>query len=160
MELRHLRYFTAVVQWKGYREAWRHLYVAQPSISEAIFDLEGELASNSFHGKAVWPGLLLKARSSMRKRSRRWCRRSDPLRLPSVPPRERSADWGSASLDLLRLLSYPACCANIRLVIREWHCVLKRMCRADRTSRSIGARSTSDLPDRLRPAAVPLTNRA
>jgi DNA-binding transcriptional LysR family regulator len=43
MELRHLRYFTAVVQWKGYREASRHLYVAQPSISEAVSDLESEL---------------------------------------------------------------------------------------------------------------------
>jgi DNA-binding transcriptional LysR family regulator len=42
MELRHLRYFTAVVQWKGYREASRHLYVAQPSISEAVSDLERE----------------------------------------------------------------------------------------------------------------------
>ena len=29
MELRHLRYFTAVVQWKGYREASRRLHLAQ-----------------------------------------------------------------------------------------------------------------------------------
>jgi hypothetical protein len=43
MELRHLRYFTAVVQWKGYREASRHLYITQPSISEAVSDLESEL---------------------------------------------------------------------------------------------------------------------
>jgi DNA-binding transcriptional LysR family regulator len=48
MELRHLRYFTAVVQWKGYREASRHLYVAQPSISEAISDLESELGIKLF----------------------------------------------------------------------------------------------------------------
>src|SRR5258708_3148409 len=48
MELRHLRYFTAVVQWKGFREASRHLYVAQPSISEAIFDLESELGIKLF----------------------------------------------------------------------------------------------------------------
>ena len=40
MELRHLRYFTAVAQWKGYREASRHLYITQPSISEAESDLE------------------------------------------------------------------------------------------------------------------------
>jgi DNA-binding transcriptional LysR family regulator len=33
MELRHLRYFTAVVQWKGYREASRQLHVAQAAIS-------------------------------------------------------------------------------------------------------------------------------
>jgi DNA-binding transcriptional LysR family regulator len=49
MELRHLRYFTAVVQWKGYREASRHLYVAQPSISEAVSDLESELGIKLFY---------------------------------------------------------------------------------------------------------------
>jgi len=44
MELRHLRYFTAVVQWKGYREAWRRLHVAQPPISQTVADLEIGLA--------------------------------------------------------------------------------------------------------------------
>jgi DNA-binding transcriptional LysR family regulator len=48
MELRHLRYFTLVVQWKGYREASRHLYIAQPSISEAVSDLESELGIKLF----------------------------------------------------------------------------------------------------------------
>lgn len=48
MELRHLRYFTAVVQWKGFREASRRLYVAQPSISEAVSDLERELGIKLF----------------------------------------------------------------------------------------------------------------
>ena len=48
MELRHLRYFTAVVQWKGYREAARHLFVAQPSISQAVADLENEIGIKLF----------------------------------------------------------------------------------------------------------------
>ena len=48
MELRHLRYFTAIVQWKGYREASRRLYVAQPSISQAVTDLEDELGIKLF----------------------------------------------------------------------------------------------------------------
>ena len=48
MELRHLRYFTAVVQWKGYREASRHLHVAQPSISQAVSDLAAELGIKLF----------------------------------------------------------------------------------------------------------------
>src|SRR5580698_9068655 len=48
MELRHLRYFTAVVQWKGYREASRHLYITQPSLSEAVSDLESELGIKLF----------------------------------------------------------------------------------------------------------------
>jgi DNA-binding transcriptional LysR family regulator len=48
MELRHLRYFTSVVESKGYREASRRLYIAQPSISEAISDLEYELGLKLF----------------------------------------------------------------------------------------------------------------
>jgi DNA-binding transcriptional LysR family regulator len=48
MELRHLRYFTAIVQWKGYREASRRLFVAQPSISQAVADLEDELGIKLF----------------------------------------------------------------------------------------------------------------
>jgi DNA-binding transcriptional LysR family regulator len=55
MELRHLRYFTAVVECKGYREASRRLHIAQPSISEAVSDLEDELGLKLFlrtHRKA------------------------------------------------------------------------------------------------------------
>jgi DNA-binding transcriptional LysR family regulator len=48
MELRHLRYFTAVVQRNGYREASRRLFVAQPSISQAVADLEVELGLKLF----------------------------------------------------------------------------------------------------------------
>jgi DNA-binding transcriptional LysR family regulator len=48
MELRHFRYFTAVVQWKGYREASRRLHVAQPAISRTVSDLEEELGLKLF----------------------------------------------------------------------------------------------------------------
>ena len=48
MDLRHLRYFTAVVQWNGYREASRHLFIAQPAISGAVSDLENELGIKLF----------------------------------------------------------------------------------------------------------------
>ncbi len=48
MELRHLRYFTAVVEWKGYREASRRLHVSQPAISRTITDLEDELGLKLF----------------------------------------------------------------------------------------------------------------
>jgi DNA-binding transcriptional LysR family regulator len=48
MELRHLRYFTAVVECKGYREAARQLHIAQPSISQAVSDLEDELGLKLF----------------------------------------------------------------------------------------------------------------
>ena len=43
MELRHLRYFTAVVEAKGYRNASRRLHVAQPALSQTVTDLEEEL---------------------------------------------------------------------------------------------------------------------
>jgi DNA-binding transcriptional LysR family regulator len=48
MELRHLRYFTAVVQWKGHREASRHLNIAQAAISQTIADMERELELKLF----------------------------------------------------------------------------------------------------------------
>jgi DNA-binding transcriptional LysR family regulator len=48
MELRHLRYFTAVAECKGYREASRRLHIAQPSISQAVSDLEDELGLKLF----------------------------------------------------------------------------------------------------------------
>jgi DNA-binding transcriptional LysR family regulator len=48
MELRHLRYFTAVVESKGYREASRRLHVAQPAISRTVADLEDELGLKLF----------------------------------------------------------------------------------------------------------------
>jgi DNA-binding transcriptional LysR family regulator len=48
MELRHLRYFTAVVQWRSYREASRRIHVAQPAISQTVADLEKELGLKLF----------------------------------------------------------------------------------------------------------------
>src|SRR5690349_9639394 len=48
MESSHLCYFAAVVQWNGYREASRHLYIAQPSISQAVSDLEREIGIKLF----------------------------------------------------------------------------------------------------------------
>src|ERR1700747_3196002 len=48
MELRHLRYFTAVVQWRSFREASRRIHVAQPAISQTVADLEEELGVRLF----------------------------------------------------------------------------------------------------------------
>ena len=48
MELRHLRYFAAVVQWKSFREASRRIHVAQPAISQTVADLEEELGLKLF----------------------------------------------------------------------------------------------------------------
>jgi DNA-binding transcriptional LysR family regulator len=43
MELRHLRYFIAVVEYGGFSHAARRLYVAQSAISDQIKDLEDEV---------------------------------------------------------------------------------------------------------------------
>jgi DNA-binding transcriptional LysR family regulator len=43
MDLRQLRYFVAVVDEGGIRKASRQLYLSQPSISQALRQLEGEL---------------------------------------------------------------------------------------------------------------------
>ena len=43
MELRHLRYFCAVADCKGYSQAARRLHVAQSSVSEQVRDLEREI---------------------------------------------------------------------------------------------------------------------
>ena len=48
MELRHLRYFTSIVEHKGYREASRHLHIAQPALTQTVHDLEDELGSQLF----------------------------------------------------------------------------------------------------------------
>src|ERR1700756_2061100 len=43
MDLRHLRYFVAVVEARGFRPASRTLFVAQPALSNALHQLEREL---------------------------------------------------------------------------------------------------------------------
>ncbi len=43
MELRHLRYFVAIVDHREYREASRHLHVSQPALTQAVVDLEVEI---------------------------------------------------------------------------------------------------------------------
>ncbi|MFY9986698.1 MAG: LysR family transcriptional regulator [Chthoniobacterales bacterium] len=48
MELRHFRYFAAVAQHLNYSEASRRLRVAQPAISQTIFDLEEEIGAKLF----------------------------------------------------------------------------------------------------------------
>src|SRR2546429_8940457 len=43
MELRHLHYFRAVAESKGFREAARRLHVVQPALSQTVSDLERKI---------------------------------------------------------------------------------------------------------------------
>ncbi|MFP5275994.1 MAG: LysR substrate-binding domain-containing protein [Acidobacteriota bacterium] len=43
MELRHLRYFCAVAEWKGFNRAAKALHVSQSAISDQVLDLEREM---------------------------------------------------------------------------------------------------------------------
>lgn len=61
MELRHLRYFTAVVDAKGYRNASRRLHIAQPALSQTVADLEAELRVKLFVRSWSMSGLQYKA---------------------------------------------------------------------------------------------------
>ena len=63
MELRHLRYFTAVAEHLNYLEASRRIHVAQPAISQTILDLEEELGVR----------LLLRDRRTVRLSEERAC---------------------------------------------------------------------------------------
>jgi len=48
MELRHLRYFVAVAEHKGFREASRVVHVSQPALSKSLTQLEQELGTKLF----------------------------------------------------------------------------------------------------------------
>ena len=49
MDARQLEYFLAIVDHDGFGRAAQHLHIAQPSLSQAIANLERELGIQLFH---------------------------------------------------------------------------------------------------------------
>ncbi len=70
MELRHLRYVASVVEAKRYRNASRHLHIAQPAVSQAVADLEDELDLELFVRKGSGVHLTTAVESSKHKECR------------------------------------------------------------------------------------------
>ncbi|WP_020008179.1 LysR family transcriptional regulator [Salinicoccus albus] len=48
MDIKHMRYFTAIVRYGSMTEASNQLYISQPTISKAIHDVEAELGMRLF----------------------------------------------------------------------------------------------------------------
>jgi len=91
MELRHLRYFVATVEWKSLREASRRIHVAQPAISQTISNLEAELGVKLLTrsgGRSI--KLTSEGNSSIRNLSRPSSRPTIPLNLSNAPPAAKS----------------------------------------------------------------------
>ena len=57
MDARQLKFFLAVIDYGGFSRAAEQLYIAQPSLSQAIAGLERELGVALFHrvGRGVLP---------------------------------------------------------------------------------------------------------
>src|ERR1700675_2581577 len=113
MELRHLRYFTAVAEHLNFSEAPRGIHVAQPAISQTILDLEEELGVR----------LLLRDRRTVRLTAAGETFRREALeilrRTEEAVRLSKRASLGEVGR--LRIGFYPACAAFLLALVQEYH---------------------------------------
>ena len=70
MELRHLRYFVAVAETENFTRAATRVHVSQPSLSQQILKLEGEVGHKLFH-RLGRKAVLTEAGTAFLERARR-----------------------------------------------------------------------------------------
>jgi DNA-binding transcriptional LysR family regulator len=130
MELRHLRYFTAVVQWKVYREASRHLYITQPSISEAVSDLESELGIKLFSRDGRVARLTPEGQVFYEEAIKTVAQAERSI---ATAHRAAKGEIGRLGIGFIGFAAYPFLSELLRKYKArhpEWRFVLKRMCLA------------------------------
>jgi DNA-binding transcriptional LysR family regulator len=118
MELRHLRYFTAVAQWKGYREASRHRYITQPSISEALSGLETELGIKLFSRDGRVARLTPEGQVFYEEAMKTLAQAERSVATAQRAAKGEIGRLGIGFWDLPATRFSPTCCANTRRVIR------------------------------------------
>jgi len=145
MELRHLRYFTAVVQWKGYREASRRLHVAQAAISRTVADLEDELGLKLFSRAKRMARLTPQGELFHVEAMRTLAQAESAI---NTAKRAAKGELGKLSIGFLGSATYAFLPALVCIFKRRYPGV--KLCsrnsyRSSRKSHSTRGRSTSDL---------------
>ncbi|WP_405770753.1 LysR family transcriptional regulator [Streptomyces sp. NBC_00080] len=100
MDARHLQYFLAIVEHGGFSKAAAALHVAQPSLSQAMANLEADLGVSLFHrmGRGV---VLSQAGAELLEPSRRVLRDLDAVRQKATA----LADLGSGFVEVAAMPS-------------------------------------------------------
>ena len=66
LDIKHMKYFMEVVNQGGMTNASKSLYIAQPTISKAIKDIENELKMTLFDRQKRYPYSLMRVKYSIK----------------------------------------------------------------------------------------------
>ncbi|MBR1222627.1 LysR family transcriptional regulator [Bradyrhizobium sp. U87765 SZCCT0131] len=136
MDIRELRYFSAVFEARSLTAAARRCFVSQPSISAAIASLEAELGASLFirHKKGVSPTAAAEKLDAI---ARRILDEADAARQLFRAPVERP----TLTLGLMRTLDIPRTIALLKPVTADGRLQLRLVGATDKADARIVARS-------------------